>query len=376
VIGAIEVVGPYRGATGYDRHTRELVRHFVRLGTAVQLHSLDGWSRPLPDSARETWFDGLTRPVGAEVLLHFTMPTHARPRPGIRNVNYTMFEADRIPRAWAARAADHESIIVPTESSRQAWIGSGVPEARVRVSPLGVDADFFGAPSPLLPIVAPDGRDVSSFRHRFLNIAELRPRKNHLGLLRCWIRATRPDDDAVLIVKTAYEDAAVLDMLRADVDAMQRKLGRTLADAAPVIFLPVTLANEEIRALYRTATHAISLSMGEGWDQVMMEAAAAGLQVIAPRHSAYTAYLRDDDAELIDSELVPARFEGKLGGEDWSLFDGTRWWQPDEDAATDLLRRIVGGRTSPKPSPRARIARDYLWSAAARSLLEVVDKAV
>lgn len=371
---AVEVVGPYRGSTGYDRHTRELVRHFVQLGTEVQLHHLDGWSQPLPDDARETWFDELHRPVGAGVLLHFTMPTQARPRNGIRNVNYTMFEADRIPGVWAARAADHDCTVVPTESSRQAWIAGGVAPDRVRVSPLGVDAEFFGAASPPLALHVPDGREVCAFRRRFLNIADLRPRKNHLGLLRCWIRATRADDDAVLIVKTNPLNAAMLDTFRGDVDAMQRHLGRTLDEAAPVVFLPATVTNEQLRGLYRSATHYISLSLGEGWDQAAMEAAAAGLQLVAPRHSAYAAWLCDDEAELIDSTAVPADFEGRAGAEDRVWFDGARWWRPDEDAASDCIRRIIDGSTAAKQLPRQRIARDYSWSAAARSLLWILDE--
>jgi glycosyltransferase involved in cell wall biosynthesis len=371
---AVEVVGPYRGATGYDRHTRELVRHFVRLGTQVQLHQLEGWSRALPDGERETWFDELNKPVGAGVLLHFTMPTQARPRSGRRNVNYTMFEADRIPGSWVARAADHDCTVVPTESSRQAWIASGVPADRVRVSPLGVDAEFFGAPSPPLALATPDGRDVSGFRRRFLNVADLRPRKNHLGLLRCWIRATRADDDAVLIVKTSQAEAAIIDTFRGDVDEMQRRLGRTLADAAPVLFLPATLTNEQLRALYRSATHYISLSMGEGWDQAAMEAAAGGLQIIAPRHSAYRAWIREGEAELIDAVPVPAELEGRVGAEDRVWFNGARWWRPDEDAAADCIRRLVETGTIPRQSLHQRIARDYSWSAAASSLLRILDE--
>jgi glycosyltransferase involved in cell wall biosynthesis len=265
---------------------------------------------------------------------------------------------------------------VPTASSRDAWTRSGVSEGRVRVSRLGVDAEFFAVDVPPLEIAVPDGRPLSSFRHRFLNIAELRPRKNHLGLLRCWIRATRPDDDAVLVVKTTANHPRELDLFRADVDAMQRRLGRSLADAAPVVFLPVTMTNEQIRALYKAATHYISLSHGEGWDQVMMEAAVAGLQVIAPRHSAYTEYLRDDDAELIDATLAPAVFEGKLHAEDRIFFDGLQWWQPDEEAAAGLIQRIAGNRNVPKPSPCARITRDFSWEAAARSLLGILDEAV
>ena len=372
--GAVEVVGPYRGSSGYDRHTRELVRHFVRLGTEVQLHHYDGWSQPLPDGTRETWFDELRKPVNASVLLHFTMPTQARPRHGIRNVNYTMFEADRIPDVWAARAADHDCTVVPTESSRQAWIASGVAADRVRVSPLGVDAEFFGAPSQPLSLAVPDGRDVSAFRRRFLNIADLRPRKNHLGLLRCWIRATRADDDAALIVKTNPMDATILDLFRSDVEAMQRRLGRTLADAAPVVFLPATVTHEHLRALYRSATHYISLSLGEGWDQAAMEGAAAGLQIVVPQHSAYLAWLRAEEAELINAAPVPAELEGRVGAEDRAWFAGARWWRPDEDAATDCIRRVIDGNTASKQPLRQRIAREYSWSAAASSLLRILDE--
>jgi glycosyltransferase involved in cell wall biosynthesis len=368
---AIEVVGPFRGSSGYDRHTREFVRRFVGMGVRVQLHHLDGWSAPLPERARERCFEELQAPVGAGVLLHFTMPNHARPRAGMRNINYTMFEADRIPAAWAARAADHDCIVVPTASSRAAWVNRGIDPSRVRVSGLGVDAEFFAAGAPPLDIGTADGRSVASFRHRFLNVAELRPRKNHLGLLRCWIRATRPDDDAVLLLKTTA-NARELEMFRADLAEMQRRLGSTFADAAPVVFLPLTLRNEEMRALYKSATHYLSLSKGEGWDQVMMEAAVAGLRPIAPRHSAYVEYLTDDDAELIDAALTPAVFEGKLHDEDRLFFDGVQWWQPDEEKATDLIRHIIAGK-APKPSPGERIARDYSWDAAARSLLQILN---
>src|SRR5437764_1463876 len=88
----------------------------------------------LPRSA-----DAPAAPSGAETVLHFAMPSHMRPQSGARNVNYTMFEADRIPADWAARARLCERVAVPTRASRNAWIASGVDPARVRVSPLGVD---------------------------------------------------------------------------------------------------------------------------------------------------------------------------------------------------------------------------------------------
>ena len=368
-------MGPFQGSSGYDRHTREFVREFDRQGVRVRLSADPGWSVPLPPEARDGWFDQLSAPVPADTALHFVMPNRARPVHGLRNVNYTMFEAERIPPAWVHYARAHELIVVPTQACREAWVGSGVPDARVRVSPLGVKPDQFLAPAPPLHLVHPNGRAISDFAHRFLHVAELRPRKNHLGLLRVWIQATKPTDDAILIVKGSVFQPRAVPQFVADVTEMQRRLGRTLAECAPVLFMMGTLPEAQLQSLYRTATHYVSLSHGEGWDQVMMEAALSGLQLVAPRHTAYAEYLDDECAELIPSTVVPAVFEGAMGAEDRMFFDGLRWWQPDEAAAAETIRRIVDGRAAPKASPARRLAAEYSWERAAARLLETLDLA-
>ncbi len=367
----LQVVGPFRGTSGYDRHTREFVRGFANAGVAVQLIPLTGWSIELPAEQRESWFESLTAPIEADTVLHFTMCP--QPRPGVRNINYTMFEADRIPPAWVPVARTQDCTIVPTSAARDAWVASGVPEAAVRISPLGVKSDYFLEPAEPLSLALPDGRAVTSFRTRFLNMAELRPRKNHLGLLRAWMRATRRDDDAILIIKGSAFQPRVLQQFHADLLTMQQREGRSLAEAAPVLFLSGMCTDEQIRSIYRTATHYISMSHGEGWDLVMMEAAVSGLKLVAPRHTAYVEYLCEDEAAFIPAPLAPATFEGELGIEDRVFFDGLSWWNPDEDAAADVIRRIVDGDdTVTGHAPGARLASEYAWPRVARQLLEVM----
>jgi len=370
----LEVVGPFRGATGHDRHTREFVRHLVQQSVPVQLTPLDGWSAPLPEAVREGWFEALRAPVGADVTLHFTMPTLCRPRAGNSNVNYTMFEADRIPGEWAVRAADHARIVVPTESSLRAWTASGVAEEKLRIVPLAVDGDFFAAGALPLEVTLPNGRPLASYAHRFLNIADLRPRKNHLGLLRAWCNATRSGDDAVLILKCTAVHPRSVELFRQDIVEMQQSHGRTLGAAAPVLFMTSMLSDEQLRSLYRSATHYVSFSFGEGWDFPMMEAAVAGLQLIAPRHSAYCDYLGDDDAELIPASAVPAVVEGRAGAEDRRWFDGALWWKPDEETAAEVIRGIIDGNRPPNASPAERLRRVHRWSAAAAQLRAVLDE--
>ena len=367
----LKVVGPYRGASGYDRHTRALVREFVRQGVEVELQQLEGWSQDLPDHMRETWFDRLAEPVDAETVLHFTMPVQVVPSPGRRNVNYTMFEADRIPEAWVAAAEHVERIVLTTEAGRLAWRKSGVPAEKLYVSPLGVDGSTFAAPAQPLPLIV-DARPVASFGTRFLHIAEPRARKNHMGLVESWMRATRRGDDAVLILKVSLFAARALSAFEADLAMLERQLGKSLSDAAPVLILAETLTDEQIRSLYACATYYVSMSRGEGWDLPMIEAGAAGLTLIAPRHTAYPTYLDEGSAHWIPASEVPARFEGYLGREDRSWFEGLSWWEPDIGAATALIRAIIDGAAPPPRSPQPRILAEFSWERAAARLLEVV----
>ena len=373
-IRALEVVGPFHGTSGYDRHTRAFVRGLAELGVRIRLHGTPGWSIPLPPERRDPWFDTLREPVGARVALHFTMPSQARPAPALRNANYTMFEADRIPLSWVPVAHLFDRTVVPTESSLRAWAASGADPATLRIAPLGVDGAWFRARAEPLDLRLPDGSPVLARRHRFLNVAELRPRKNHLALLRAWMRATRRDDDAVLILKGTVFQARALDCVLADVREMQAREGMRLEDAAPVLFLHDPLADDEVRSLFAAATHYWSMSHGEGWDQVTMEAAVSGLELLVPWHTAYPSYLRPGDAHTIPARKVPCRFEGRLGIEDAAWFHGLCWWDPDESAAAALVRGILDGRVPPVPPPSARLAAEYTWLNAARALLAALDE--
>src|SRR3569833_1384300 len=104
-LAALRVRGPFHGPHGYDRHTRAFVRELHQLGIAIQLVDLPEWtSARLPDGSIEPWLDHMDRPVGAKVALELCMPHQVVPVPGMVMVNYTMFEADRIPAAWDAHA--------------------------------------------------------------------------------------------------------------------------------------------------------------------------------------------------------------------------------------------------------------------------------
>jgi glycosyltransferase involved in cell wall biosynthesis len=287
-------------------------------------------------------------------------------------VNYTMFEATPAPAAWVARNRKHDLVIVPSESSRAAWMVAGMPEERIRLCPLGVDPRLFtGAVEPL-PLQLPGGGPVARYRTRFLNVSEFSPRKNLRGLLRVWIKATNGSDDAVLILKLGCNSKGQLNSFRSEMESLRLESGKTMAQAAPVLLLEDLYSDSAMPRLYCAATHYFSMSFGEGWDQPAIEAAACGLRLIVPNHSAYTSYLDSSLASFVRSREVPVQWSGDRATA--ALFENAHWWEPDEDEAAAYIRSAIEGRNVGMPTAQARILESFTWEKATQRLTEILDE--
>jgi glycosyltransferase involved in cell wall biosynthesis len=368
---SLVIRGSFRGLTGHDHHTRAFARHLAMQGIRLQLADLPEWhSVKLADDARDPWFEQLAAPVQAAAVLQFCMPHQVVASGRQLTVNYTMFEACPVPAGWVTRGRSHDLVIVPTESSRQAWLDGGYPPDRIKTCPLGADVDRFRPGVPPLVLAGPGGRPVADYRVRVLNVSEPQPRKNLVGLVRTWITATSADDDAILIIKLSLSARSAATDLFRRLALMQQALGRSLAQAAPVLFTDRLFTEAEMPGLYAAASHYWSMSRGEGWDLPMTEAAAAGLRLIAPQHTAYLTYLDPGTAQLIPSRLEPA----DASGTPWAvaLFEGSQWWAPDEDAAAQALRNAIGGRDQPAASARDRLAASFTWPQAATCLTGIL----
>lgn len=367
---ALIVTGTYRGITGHDHHTRSIVRALDQRGIRIELHDFLDWSpAKLPASLQDPWYEQLRGPVPAEIHLHFCMPHQVRNTPGLRNVNYTMFEADRIPEIWVEKSKQCDLIIVPVESSRQSWVLSSVPEEKVAVCPLGVDASVF-APGVLpLELNGQSGRKPEQYRVRFLNVSDAIERKNLLGLLRAWLIATNERDDAALLLKPGFHARGSRARFFLRLKELEAAVGKSLQNAAPVFWITGFLPPAAMPSLYAAATHYISMSRGEGFDLPMLEAGVSGLQLIAPRHTAYLDYLHDGIAHLVPAKPREASVPDDPATN--RLFAGAHWWEPDQEAACAIIRHIIDGRAEPKQSGRAALSR-LSWSQTAERLEQLV----
>ncbi|SMH41071.1 tetratricopeptide repeat protein [Azospirillum agricola] len=351
----ILIRGPYQGISGYAHMTNRLVGAMAADGVRVHTLGLLG---------NEPWAEPLDRVVRARSIVSCQTPPTVEIVPGLMTVNLTMFEGTRIPVPWRRLGERHDLIIVPTESSRIAWVEQGFPEDRLRVCPLGVDAE--AAAGPAVSLTLPDGRPVLGFRHRFLNISDFIPRKNLDGVLRVWLTATTAADDAVLVLKLGKGGSGTSAAVEALFRQTEAIVGRRREEAAPILVVVGALDEASMTGLFRTATHYWSLSHGEGWDLPMSKAGAMGLQLVAPAHSSYVDYLDGRVARMIPSITGPAHLPNSR--DPWPTFHGLDWWEPDEGAACQIISGIVRDEDVVRLDARGHLLARFTWAQASEKL--------
>lgn len=368
------VRAPFSVLSGYGDFAQHFVRSLMECGTTLRLAGLMGeesWRPAFTDPILQAAARRLDDPVRARLALSVLTPPLVEPVPGLPTVNYTMFEGPRIPASWAVCNRTHELVVVPTDSSRLAWIAAGHPEDRIRVCPPGIAPHPADAAAQPPFIAGPRGRGVMDYRVRVLNISDFVARKNLAGLLRVWLRGTRADDDAILILKVGKGGAFLVGEMRRLVEEGMRATGRRLDEAAPIALLTDRYDDAGIAGLYAMATHYLSLSHGEGWDLPITRAGCLGAGLIAPRHSAYTAYLNDRVAHLIPCTTGPALMP--YSSAYYPPFHGLDWWHPDEDAAADILSRVIRDPEGERRDAARHLMDNFTWDAAARRLLDALD---
>ncbi|CAO3411713.1 tetratricopeptide repeat protein [Azospirillum largimobile] len=355
------VRGVFRDSSGYAYAVRRFVQELVAAGIRVRLVDLNyGDPDNLPDDQIDPLLLSLDRPVRAKAVLTVTTPPAVEAVPGLKTINFSMFEAVDIPPLWAGLSRRHDHVVVATDSSRTAWLRAGHPRERVHICPAGVETVDAAGVAPAF-IVDSLGRRLADYPVRVLNVSDFNDRKNLDGLLRVWLRTTRTEDRAALLLK-AGKAGGVSGGMRDLLARVSAQTGRTPEQAAPVFLVEGKLSDAEMMSLHAASTHYWSMSHGEGWDLPMAQAGAMGLTLLAPDHSAYHAYLDGRVAHMIPSAVTPG-----IGA-----YAGRSWWSPDEGEAARLLRAVIDDPAGTRRSAQAHLLEHFSWQAATRRLIALL----
>lgn len=182
--------------------------------------------------------------------------------------------------------AFYDELWVPTEWNRESFRESGgrIP---CHVMPLGVDETIYLPPAkgmkprfPLCERISPSPATGHPDGFVFLYVFQPVFRKGAEFLASVFNDLFPNRDDVHLVLATTTYPT----------DGFLRQIKQSVGKAN-VWILQKSLTEGRMAELYQAADAYVTASMGEGWNLPLCEAAATGLPVIAPRHTAHLQYL-------------------------------------------------------------------------------------
>ena len=257
-----------------------------------------------------------------DVVLRHTHPPAFAPEGRGRLVHWAHWEFGAPPAEWRAGLAAADEVWTASTGVRDALAAAGLPN--VRVVPLGVDAARFAGAAP-----ADLGPGAPGFR--FLFVGGLVWRKGADLLLEAYARAFTRHDDVTLVLKDfgpggpypAGEEEARAARMAADTRGPR------------VLRVSAALAHDALPALYAACDCLVHPYRAEAFGLTMLEAAAAGLPVIASGHGAVRDFLGPDAAHLLGTRPVTLHID-RIGP--WTLEAPVVAAEPDVDDLAAAMR--------------------------------------
>ena len=188
-------------------------------------------------------------------------------------------------------------------------------------------------PVPIVTPVATGGVDrgalglPDSFLFLFcFDLFSVFERKNPLGLIDAFARAFSPGEGPTLVIKAINGDKRLADLERLKIAAAERP---------DVMIIDRYLDPGENAALMANCDCYVSLHRSEGLGLTMAEAMALSKPVIATAYSGNLDFMEPDTSLLVPwvYGAVPAGCE--------PYREGSRWAEPDLEAAARLMREVV-----------------------------------
>lgn len=359
-----------KGYSGYSRLSREMV---LRLSNSVKIQLVEEPGPPM-DGVHSYFTDRLaplstTVVEGKSPMVRATGPRHDEAWGGWR-VCYTMMETCKMHRELVAMLRTvYDEVWTPTTWNLEALKEAGL-SIPGRVMPLGVDPLVFRpleeSPKPALPpceLLTTGRAGAFEQPEGFVFVSLFQPtfRKGADVLIRAFRDAFHDDPSAALVL-------AVTHQRQFEGAYINPHTWRDASCGARVYALRGRFTDWELSEIYRACDAYATATRGEGWNLPLTEAAACGLPVIAPNHTAHTEYLRADNSFLFEPD-GEAAIEGSGMCSRW--FDRMpfkRFGAKAHGELVSLLRTVRKG--GPEVRERAgrlsgEIRTGYTWDTAA-----------
>ena len=278
----INFIAPVKEISGYGEFARNVISGLVSVGADIKVQpiKINNDSDGLIDQSL------IGRHSKPDACIICTVPTLAQQfrHPSSKNILYTMWEASRLPEAWAE----------PCNKMDQVWVPS---KHNVELFSKALKVPVLYAPPPLAlskldGIVRPQRSVESPFV--FYSIFQWTERKNPSGLIRAYWAAFTGQDDVVLRIKAYIRNplSNELAQINAEISNLKRAVRLRHYPKIEVIGQPMT--SQEIIQFHLDGDCFVSATRGEGLGLGLIEAMALGTTCIASETSGHLDFAREN----------------------------------------------------------------------------------
>ena len=375
--------GPVLSKSGYGTHCRQVFRWLLSRGHDISCEitpwGITSWHvDPLAqdgligEAMRRTGKDT----SGSDLSLQVQLPHEWNPTLARMNVGVTAgVETDRVPANWVDVVKPMTLVIVPSTFTKEGFVKSGAPPEKIAVVPEAFSDS-------LLEVTrdTPGNFELSDVDtpFNFLLFGQVTSRdpetdrKNLLYTVKWFAEEFSGNKDVGLIVKSNLGTNCVFH--RSQLNSLFKTLvGEVRKGAFPRIYLVNgDMSDDDCASLmcHPKVSALVSFTRGEGYGLPIIDAAAAGLPIIATGWSGHMEYLRRGKFSKVAYDLVQIPHQ-KM---EPSIFvEGSRWAMPQEADAKKRMRKMFESPENPREWAKelqVTIQREYSFS----SLCSVYDE--
>lgn len=344
--------------SGYGVHARQIARWLLdkeKAGTCKLFIQLLNWG-DTPWILDKTRSNGLIGEImghagdpgqQCDVSIQLQLPNEWDAKLARFNVGVTAaVETDKCNPEWIACCNAMNLIIVPSEHTKLTLKNTGVITTPIIVIPESFPDCFTSE------IVEPfEAKFETPFN--FLVFGQItgnnpeNDRKNIFYTIKWLCETFKDSKDVGIIIKTNHGRNT-----RVDRNVVANMIGQLLGEvrrgskSPPVYLVHGDLKDEEVLSLLKdpTVKAMVNLTRGEGFGLPLLEAAVAGLPVIATNWSAHTEFLNQGKWVQIDYSMAPihdTRVDEKI------FMKGSRWAQPSEDNFKRRVKKFYESPSTP-----------------------------